>query len=500
LGNRGNEISICAIILLSVALLFFPVQQGYGVSTPSPELNERQLIELYELEQLVKAEQARDENFALLIQQNPYLVELPNAIISFKENNEEKSLDLRNENFQLIKDEQIAIAEKKYKEILGGKTISNSFDNESINKKSTLKFEIGDEIGFMKKKSDDFEKYRLLQILIAEDYRNNNWKEHHWGSNPYQNNESSLSDKSHTVTTDEIHTVTTDEIRVVDTDEIRVVDTDFLPNQILTFRIASNNSEIKIKVQTEEVQQLLDGISTTTTVSLVNQVTGTDGIGIISPSKAIKRIFAIQMLPNNDENQILNTPLKNIHSEENQILNTPLKNIHSEENQILNTPLKDKYSEEFKNLIAAQVSLAENTRNAMPEFRTAGDSNPYLNENIDESFDKTNKNDITTNLTDLTFELEFSVLDRETKEFEIVKATELEIAQATLNEMLLLSNSEEDAEIIVVTNENEEINNYSLDAQDFEISKNEQIAIAEKKLMEILGQRSIHNSQFLSTE
>jgi len=456
LGNRGNEISICAIILLSVALLFFPVQQGYGVSTPSPELNERQLIELYELEQLVKAEQARDENFALLIQQNPYLVELSNAIISFKENNEEKSLDLRNENFQLIKDEQIAIAEKKYKEILGGKTISNSFDNESINKKSTLKFEIGDEIGSMKKKSDDFEKYRLLQILIAEDYRDNNWKEHHWKSNPYQNNESSLPDKSHTVTTDEIHTVATDEIRVVDTDEIRVVDTDFLPNQILTFRIASNNSEIKVKVQTEEVQQLLNGISTTTTVSLVNQVTGTDGIGIISPSKAIKRIFAIQMLPNNDENQILNTPLKNIHSEEN---------------EILNTDWKDRYSEEFKNLIAAQVSLAENTRNAMPEFRTSGDSNPYLNENIDESLDKTNKNDITTNLTDLTFEFEFSILDRETKEFEIVKATELEIAQDILNEMLSLSNSEEDAEIIVVTNENEEINNYNRDASDFESLK-----------------------------
>ena len=478
MGNRGNEISICAIILLSVALLFFPVQQGYGVSTPSPELNERQLIELYKLEQLVKTEQARDENFALLIQQNPYLDSLSNAIISFKENNEEKSFDLRNENFQLIKDEQIAIAEKKYKEILGGKTISNSFYNESINKKSTLKFEIGNEIGSMKKKSDDFEKYRLLQILIAEDYRDNNWKEHHWNSNPYQNNESSLPDKSHTVTIDyAIHTVTID--------EIRAVATDFLPNQILTFRYASNNSEIKVKVQTDEVQQLLDGISTTTTVSLVNQVTGTDGIGIISPSKAIKRIFAIQMLPNNDENQILNTPLKDIHSEENEILNYDLKR---------------RNNEEFKNLISAQVSLAEKIRNEMPEFRTGGDSNPYLNENIDESLDKTNKNDITTNLTDLTFELEFSILDRETKEFEIVKAIQLEIAHDTLNKMLLLSNSEEDAEIIISTNKNEEINNISLDAQDFESLKSEQIVLAEKKLMEIFGQKSIHNSQFLSTE
>jgi len=164
LGNRGNEISICAIILLSVALLFFPVQQGYGFLTLSPELNEDQLIELYKLDESVKAEQARDENFVLLIQQNPYFDTPSNVIISFEKNNEEKSLDLRNENFQLIKDEQIAIAEKKCKEILGGKTISNSIDDDPINKKSIHEFKIDNQTGFMNKNSDDFENYRLLQI------------------------------------------------------------------------------------------------------------------------------------------------------------------------------------------------------------------------------------------------------------------------------------------------------------------------------------------------
>jgi len=187
LGNRGNEISISAIILLSVALLFFPVQQGYGFFTLSPELNEDQLIEMYKLEQLVKAEQARDENFVLLIQQNPYLDTPSNAIISFIENSEEKllkSLDRENENFQLIKDEQISIAEKKCKEILGGKTISNLIDNEPVNKKSIHQFKIDNQTGFMNKDSDDFENYRLLQISIAEDFRDNNWKENHWNSNP----------------------------------------------------------------------------------------------------------------------------------------------------------------------------------------------------------------------------------------------------------------------------------------------------------------------------
>ncbi len=83
----------------------------------------------------------------------------------------------------------------------------------------------------------------------------------------------------------------------------------------------------------------------------------------------------------------------------------------------------------------------------------------------------------------------------------MIKVAELEIAQDILNEMLLLSNSEEnDAEIILVTNENKEINNYNRDASNFEFSKNEQIVIAEKKLMEILGQKNIYNFQFLTTE
>ena len=137
-----SKISTYAIIFLSVALLFFPVQQGYGFFTLSPELNEVQLIELYKLEQLVKAEQTRDEIFVLTGQQNPYFDTPSIVIISFEDNNEEKSLDLKNENFQLIKDEQISIAEKKCKEILGGKTISNSINNEPVNKKSIHKFKI----------------------------------------------------------------------------------------------------------------------------------------------------------------------------------------------------------------------------------------------------------------------------------------------------------------------------------------------------------------------
>jgi len=193
MAHVGNEIYIYAIILLSFAMLFFPVQQGYGFFELSPELNKEQLIELYKLEQILKVEQTRDENFVLQIQQNPYLDTPSNAIISFKEINEVhslKSLDRSDENFQLIKDEQMSIAEKKCKEILGDKTISNPLFNEPMNKKSTHEFEMDDQIGHMDRGSDEFKDYRLLQISIAEDFRDNNWKKsmsQKQFSNPYLN-------------------------------------------------------------------------------------------------------------------------------------------------------------------------------------------------------------------------------------------------------------------------------------------------------------------------
>ena len=378
MGSKGIRISIYAVILLSVATLFFPVQQGYGFFTLPPELNEEQLIELYKLEQIVNAEHARDELFVLLRVQNPYLETPSDVKVSFEENNEEnmpKVIDRYYENFQLIKDEQISIAEKKCKEILGGKTISNSIDNEPVNKKSIHGFKIDNQTGFMKRNFEDFHNYKLLQISIAEDFRNNNWKENLWKSNPYQNNES------------------------------------------------------------------------------------------------------IEVLSNNEENKILE----------------PTFNYRQ--------------SEEFKNLIIEQIFLAENIRNEMLDFRVTGVAYTYLDENVDENIDeslgKTNTSIVISwsDPTYVTDNPEFNILDRNANGFEMVKAMELEIAQNTLNEMFMLSNSEEDdVEIIILTQENKKPNNYNRDDQGFEFFKNKQIDIAEKKLMEILGQKNIHNSDYLYFE
>jgi len=181
------------IIALGVVILLVPTQQSSAIFFPSLELTEEELIELYKLEQLDNVEQARDGLFVLLRLQNPYLDTPSNVIVSFEENNEVKSvksLDRRNENFQLIKDEQLSIAEKKCKEILGGKTISNSINDEPTQKKTILGLKIDDQTGFLNRSHDDFQNYRLLQISIVEDFRDNNWKESLWRTNPYDNNKS----------------------------------------------------------------------------------------------------------------------------------------------------------------------------------------------------------------------------------------------------------------------------------------------------------------------
>jgi len=379
LGNSANNTRVYAIILLSVALLFFPVQQVYGFLTLSPELNETQLMELNKLEQSIKAEQVRDENFVSLIQQNPYLDTASDLIISFEENDEEqslKSLDREDKNFQLIKDEQIAIAEKKCNEILGGKTISNLINSDSVNKKSSYKFEIDNKTGFMNRNVDSFQNYTSLQILIAEDFRDNNWnnKISQKSSNPYQTNES------------------------------------------------------------------------------------------------------IIMISNNNENKISNTKLDN------------------------------RQSIEFKKLTIKQISIAENIRNEILDSSFGG--NPYLEETIEEVieevvgevFDKANRNIIITGWSDPTYvtvELDFNIIDRDASGFEIIKAMEFDIAQKKLNEMLSLSNSyEENVEIVIPTNENNKLKDYERGDQGFEFFKNKQIDIAEKKLMEILGQKNIHNPDY----
>jgi hypothetical protein len=381
LGNVGYGVSVYAIILLSTALLFFPAQQGYGFLTLSSELNDSELIELNKSNQIVLAEQARDEIFVLTEKLNPYL-ETPVNDPEYFENNEKSlnSLDRMDENFQLIKDEQISIAEKKYKELLGGKIILNSLNNEPINKKSTHEFIIDNQTGVMTKNSNGFQDYKLLQISIAEDFRDNNWGKtisQMKSSNPYLNDE---------------------------------------------------------------------------------------------PTSMASSI---------------------------------------EENKISEQRLQYRQTEKFKNAIIEQIAFAETNRNKILGYSIGG--NPYLDENIDENLVQNidenigeslwmyNRNLIITGWSDPTYvseELEINIVDRESNGFEIIQALQIEIAQNTLDEMGSLPNSEEiNAEIISLTNENK-LNDIERGDQGFEFFKNKEIDAAEKKLMEILGQKIIQNPDY----
>jgi len=425
LGNRGNEVSIFAIILLSVALLFFPVQQGYGFFTLSPELNEPQLIELHKLEQVVKAEQARNENFVLQVIQNPYLDTSSKVIISFKENNEEQSPDRNDENFQLIKDEQISIAEKKYKEILGGKTILNSIDDELVIKKTIHKFKIDNQTGFMTKYSDDFENYRLLQISIAVEFRDNNWKGNSELSNPYQNKES-IKALSNNVKSENFNIYRTDreneEFENLKVQQLSLAEN--IRNEILNLRIDGN--------------------------PYLDENLWKDNMVVVSPPAFVE--FDIDM----DMKEFDKPDCCEVDRKDN--ISTLWKFELPDEPEKEPTPEPEQTTSEPKELEIPAPFVD-------PTYVTDG--------------------------------FDFNVLDRNDKGFEVIKGIELEIAQNTLNEMLMLTNSDEDdVEIIISTNENNKLTDIKRGDQGFKFFKNKQIEIAEQKLMEILGQKNIHNSDY----
>ena len=169
---------------------------------------------------------------------------------------------------------------------------------------------------------------------------------------------------------------------------------------------------------------------------------------------------------------------------------------NNEENKIVDTYL-NRHSDEFRNLKNEQISIAVNTLNEMSEFRING--SPYLDENMYESFDKINKNEITIEgleLTQTIDKLETNSLNRSAEEFKMSIESEHKIAQNKLNEILLISNPDNDDETIILDDDEETIilivekkklNINGRDSEKFELLKNKQMDIAEKKLMEMYG-------------
>ncbi len=188
--GMGVRNTYCIIFLLGLVLFLTPMQQASAVFFLPPEWTEEELLELfkqkqllgvelqneenfdfesYKQEQLFRAEQVRDQilDFKMTGLQNPYHDIKVEVIITYEgnvENDIPKVVQRNHEIFQTIKAEQISLAEKKYQEILGGKTITNFPDDEPRKKIVYPEFKIDNQTGFMNRSHDDLQNYRLFQI------------------------------------------------------------------------------------------------------------------------------------------------------------------------------------------------------------------------------------------------------------------------------------------------------------------------------------------------
>jgi len=206
-----------AIIFFSVIVLLVPIEQANANFWLPPEWTEEELLELYKQKQLLRVEQVREENVGLLelykqeeifrAEQvrdqildfqitrlhNPYHDTEVEVIITYERNFENgipKVVQREHEIFQTLKAEQIDLAEKKYLEILGGKTITNLVDIESREKIIQIReFKIDNQVGFMARNHEDFQNYKLEEIAIAEKTIDKMVEEGLWASHPYINYE-----------------------------------------------------------------------------------------------------------------------------------------------------------------------------------------------------------------------------------------------------------------------------------------------------------------------
>ena len=140
-------------------------------------------------------------------------------------------------------------------------------------------------------------------------------------------------------------------------------------------------------------------------------------------------------------------------------------------------------SQEFLDLVAEQTLLAEKIRNDILDLSQY--PNPY----------EENDDVIESDQEEITEKSEFNIINRSDKGFEMVKTMELEIAQNTLSEMLMLSNSEENIQVeaINIKEENKKPKFLEREDQGFEFLKNIEEDKAEKMLIELLGGKTISN-------
>ena len=197
------------------------------ISLTPPKMSKSQLIELYKQQEIVHAILVRN-NFAEFQTGflNPYVDKVTDDIITFErvDNGPPKVVKRYHEIFQTMKDEQASIAEKKYEEIVGGRTITNLAFYENTRKEVTnVAFEIDEEIAKMKRNDENFQNYNLEQIILAEKTRDQILSVQLTGlPNPYERDENTI-----------------DNIPTEDVIELGATET---PNEILTLTLQESEN------------------------------------------------------------------------------------------------------------------------------------------------------------------------------------------------------------------------------------------------------------------
>jgi len=121
---------------------------------------------------------------------NPYNDKISDNVIIFNDQkfNMPKTIDRYDENFQMLKNEQIDLAQKKYLEIMGGKIITSSLGDKP-DKRIIPILEFTDEEKSLWKNihrdNDGFKSYKIQQKILAENTVNRLIQEGIWEEDPF---------------------------------------------------------------------------------------------------------------------------------------------------------------------------------------------------------------------------------------------------------------------------------------------------------------------------
>lgn len=180
-------ISQYVIIIVSLTILLIPVSQVDAIFFLPPEISDKDYYKYFKEVYNLKIQKFRDfylEEYLRL--QNPYNDKMSDedTIFNDKEFRMPNRVDRHDENFQTLKDEQLDLAQKKYLEIMGGKTITSSLGNKP-DKRIIPISEFTDEEESIRKAihrdDEDFQTYKMQQVIAAENTFNRLMEEGFWG-------------------------------------------------------------------------------------------------------------------------------------------------------------------------------------------------------------------------------------------------------------------------------------------------------------------------------